>query len=274
MNNTMTIRDATYYYNVCGEGEPLVLLHGFTGTSNTWETFSKKWSRKFKVITIDLPGHGKTKVKSPRTMEHFCKDIKLLFDQLSINKTHLLGYSMGGRTALSFALYYPEYVHSLILESASPGLKTEEERRKRREADALLAEQIMVNGVESFTYYWENIPLFATQKNLSNQMKESIRNERLAQLPEGLAESLLFMGTGTQPSWWDKLEEVTIPVLLIAGALDEKYVKINQEMETLLPLSEMIIVEKSGHTVHVEQVEKFDKIVMEFISKALLNSRL
>ncbi len=274
MNNSITIKDATYHYNVCGEGEPLVLLHGFTGTGNTWETFSKKWSRKFKVITIDLPGHGKTKVKSPRTMERFCEDLTLLLEQLHIKKTHLLGYSMGGRAALSFALYYPEYVQSLILESTSPGLKTEDERRKRREADALLAEQIMVNGVESFTYYWENIPLFATQKYLSAQIKEKIRNERLAQLPEGLAESLLFMGTGTQPSWWDKLEEVTIPVLLIAGALDEKYVKINQEMKTLLSVAEMIIVEKSGHAVHVEQVEKFDKIVMEFISTALLNSPL
>ena len=265
MNNLMTVKDATYHYSVCGEGEPLVLLHGFTGTGNTWETFSEKWSKFFKVIMIDLPGHGKTNVKSPRTMEQFCQDLKLLLDQLKIKKTHLLGYSMGGRAALSFALNYPDYVQSLILESASPGLKTGEERRKRREADALLAEQIMVNGIEGFTYYWENIPLFETQKHLPAHIKKVIRHERLSQLPEGMAESLLYMGTGSQPSWWDKLVEVTIPVLLVVGSLDKKFIRINQEMKKLLPNAELVTVVKSGHAVHVEQVEKFDKIVMEFL---------
>ncbi|MEI3605451.1 2-succinyl-6-hydroxy-2,4-cyclohexadiene-1-carboxylate synthase [Pseudogracilibacillus sp. SE30717A] len=267
MYKFLKINDATYSYTIQGEGETLVLLHGFTGSSMTWEDCVKKWARHFKVITIDLPGHGKTATKSLRTMEAFCEDLKTLLITMNIESAHILGYSMGGRTALTFALLYPEMVRSLILESASPGLKTKEEQEKRMETDALLAEQIMVNGVLDFVYYWENIPLFKSQKQLPAKVREKIRTERLSHRPEGLAESLLFMGTGRQKSNWGQLPDLNKPVLLIVGEVDQKFVSINEKMKNKFPQAKLEIVKKAGHAVHVEQVEKFVKIVREFIKE-------
>ena len=103
--------------------------------------------------------------------------------------------------------YYPEKVNSLILESASPGLKTEEERKARMKQDEYLAEMIQTKGIEEFVSYWENIPLFETQKNLPKDSSRSSSCGTTYATEKGLAESLLYMGTGMQPSWWDYLSE-------------------------------------------------------------------
>src|SRR5690625_7287500 len=114
-----TVKDATYWYEVYGEGEPVVLLHGFTGSTATWSECISNWKEQFQIIVVDLPGHGKTKTQSPRTMEACCADLNLLFTSFQLDSVHLVGYSMGGRTALSFAMLYPEWIASLTLESAS-----------------------------------------------------------------------------------------------------------------------------------------------------------
>jgi len=267
MNNRITIDDATYAYSVQGKGDVLVLFHGFTGSRKTWKHFVSLWSKHFTVMTIDLPGHGETICKTPRTMEHFCADFKQILTKLQIETCHLLGYSLGGRTALSFAMYYPKCVQSLILESASPGLRTEKERTIRRKNDERLAMRIKREGLHSFVSFWENIPLFETQKQLPQNVREKIREERLNQSEEGLAASLLQMGTGAQPSWWSKLEQLTIPTFLIAGENDSKFVRINETMEKMMPFAQLSIIKNAGHAVHVEQVEIFAKIVMEFLNK-------
>lgn len=261
-----SIKDATYAYRISGEGEPLILFHGFTGSMMTWRHFIKKWETRFQVIIIDLPGHGKTYTKQPRTMETFSDDLIKLLTHLNIKKAHFLGYSMGGRTALSFYHYYPEAVLSLILVSASPGLKTESERIARKENDEKLVEQIRKN-LTSFVNEWEQLPLFKSHEHLHGSVKKELREERLMQSPKGLIDSLMYMGTGVQPSWWNKLGEITVPVLLITGEHDDKFVKINDEMDNIIPNSEHHVILSSGHTPHIEQCEKFDKIVMTFLKE-------
>src|SRR5690625_1694373 len=263
--NYFTVNDATYAYRMDGFGETLLLFHGFTGTSATWQPFILKWKKEFQVIAIDMPGHGATVCQTPRTMEKFCEDIHRLITHLQCDKVHVLGYSMGGRAALSFALLYPQHVHTLILESASPGIKTETERKKRRAHDKELASRMKSNGLHSFVDEWENISLFASQKKLPLKVQQTIRRERLSQTVEGLSESLLYMGTGSQPSWWDHLHQLHIPVLLIVGEQDEKFVQLNKEMKAALENGKVAIVSQAGHAVHVEQMEKFDNIVVEFI---------
>lgn len=254
-----------YAYEITGNGYPLVLLHGFTGTGETWRPFIHKWASVFKVVTIDLPGHGKSITPDFPTMTDFCDELKQLLEELQINKCHLLGYSMGGRIALSFAQRHPDMISSLILESSSPGLKMENERMERRNKDQKLADKIVENGVEAFVDEWEKLPMFSTQKMLPTEAKATIRKERLAQSATGLASSLIHMGTGSQPSWWNRLTSLKMPVLLVVGGLDDKYVSINQEMEKQFNRSELIIVHDAAHAVHIEQVEKFVTIVMEFI---------
>lgn len=262
-----TVGDATYHYEVTGEGRPIVLLHGFTGSHHSWSSFISEWQDGFQLITIDLPGHGKTSTNTPRTMEACCHDLQQLFEHLALTSFHLVGYSMGGRVALSFAILFPQYISSLTLESSSPGLRSKDEQRQRIKRDEKLARKIETEGLEAFVDFWESIPLFASQRRLGENQQQSIRAERLSQTEKGLTDSLRHMGTGSQPSWWEKLAELTQPVLLIVGELDEKFVNINQAMEKLLPKVELTIVENAGHAIHVEEPEKFGKLIIAFILK-------
>lgn len=264
--NYFSVEGATYGYRVTGEGEPLILLHGFTGSMLTWKYMVKQWRHQFQIITIDLPGHGKTHIKNPKSMKDFCDDLIKLFDYLKIKSAHIVGYSMGGRIALSFYNYYPEAVASLVLESASPGLKTDDERQDRIKKDAKVAEKIKTDFTE-FVNFWESIPLFTSHEHLSDEAKRDLRDERLMQTPQGLIDSLTHMGTGVQPSWWKSLVEITVPVLLITGVLDDKFVKINTEMAKMIPKNRLEVISDSGHTPHIEQREMFDKLVITFINE-------
>lgn len=261
------IDDAVYWYDRHGDknSETLVMLHGFTGSSDTWRSLIASWQDRYQIITVDLPGHGRTRMGTPRNMEACCRDLDALFQHIGLEKFHLVGYSMGGRTALSYAVSYPAMVASLILESASPGLESHQERVARITQDEKLANRILSEGIQDFVNYWENIPLFATQKRLSEEKKQMIRLERLSQCAEGLHDSLLYMGTGSQTSLWGQLPQMKIPILLLAGALDEKFIRINQRMEKLLPNAKLSIVSRAGHAIHVEESEVFGKIIDGFI---------
>ncbi|SES64170.1 2-succinyl-6-hydroxy-2,4-cyclohexadiene-1-carboxylate synthase [Salinibacillus kushneri] len=254
-----------YWVEQEGRGEPLVLLHGFTGLTKTWSPFIQQWSKNFHVISIDLPGHGKTKAYEPFSIETVCDDIYKIMNRLDLDNIHLLGYSMGGRTALSFACLYPQCVESLILESSSPGLKTVDEQENRRKWDEKLAIKLENEGLFSFVSYWTNIPLFETQKHLPKQIQNQLKQERLSHNAKGLAASLRYMGTGSQPSWWNQLEKLTFKVLLITGELDEKFTALNREMVNLLPNGEHQLIKDAGHAIHVEEPQIFGKIVSDFI---------
>src|SRR5690625_2042471 len=182
----LTINGTTYHYEVYGEGAPLVLLHGFTGSRATWSPFIEKFQGFVQLILIDLPGHGETEIKQPFSMKQCCDDLKEMFTQLQLTSIHLLGYSMGGRIALSFAMYYPEIIRSLLLESASPGLEIKDERAERIKRDEKLANRIESEGLEAFVDFWQEIPLFHSQKRLPIEKQQAIRKERLTQTEEGL----------------------------------------------------------------------------------------
>lgn len=261
-----TIDGTTYAYRLEGKGEPLVLLHGFTGSKETWDMIKPEFS-DYRLLTIDLPGHGATVTKRKVSMEQFAHHLKQLTADIGFSRFHLLGYSLGGRSALSYAMYYPETIQSLILESASPGLKTEIERFERMEQDKNLAKMLTSKGLEYFVSYWENIPLFETQRRLPKEVRHQVRKERLSQVAVGLAQSLLGMGTGAQPSWWNSLDKLYFPVLLIVGELDKKFVQINKTMNEHMKNSKLTIVQGTGHAVHLEQVEYFVKIVREHIEQ-------
>ncbi|WLR50322.1 2-succinyl-6-hydroxy-2,4-cyclohexadiene-1-carboxylate synthase [Bacillus tianshenii] len=266
----MKIRNVNYYVETKGEGEPLVLLHGFTGSTADWFPFVEEFSKASQVVLIDLIGHGKTEKPHDEAryqMEEVVEDLKEIFDQLGLEKVTLLGYSMGGRTALSFASIYPERVHKLILESSSPGLQTEEEREERRERDRMLANKIEQEGMEWFVGKWGNIPLFASQKRLPDAVKEMQTKQRLKNVPRGLANSLRGMGTGEQPSWWNELNTFNFPVFLLTGEEDEKFFTIAKKMKKLIPNAFHQVIDHAGHTIHLEEPKIFAKIVVDALKE-------
>jgi 2-succinyl-6-hydroxy-2,4-cyclohexadiene-1-carboxylate synthase len=261
--------DVDYFVEKRGTGFPLLLLHGFTGSSATWHPLAHILEKNSTMIMVDLLGHGKT--EAPPMWERYeilksAADLKLLLDILAIEKVDLLGYSMGGRLAITFAATYPDRVRKLVLESTTPGLKTVEEREARCQQDAKLATMIKKGGVKAFVDFWENISLFQTQKNLSSDKKDEIRRQRLDNNATGLANSLLGMGTGSQPSWWSSMVNFSFETLILAGELDLKFLKIGEEMLSILPNAKFLSIKNAGHAIHVEEPEKFGTIVSRFLS--------
>lgn len=258
----MLVNGQTYYVTntLNGEKPVLLMLHGFTGSNKTFQESITHLEKHFSIVAPDLLGHGKT--DSPDeiarySIERIVEDLVTILQELKIMQCFVLGYSMGGRVATAFASAHPEMVRGLILVSSSPGLAQKDIQESRVQADNRLADMLESEGIRSFVDYWEKLALFASQEVLSDELKKRIRLERLAQNPNGLAMSLRGMGTGKQPSYWNHLADFTFPVLLMTGSLDEKFEKIAQEMQQLLPNSTHVTVQNAGHAVYLEQPNIF-----------------
>ena len=249
--------------------ETVVLLHGFTGSTKTWHEVAALLPKTYRIIAVDLIGHGQT--DSPEdaiyyTMKYQIELLHKLFEVLQLKQFHLVGYSMGGRVALSYAVQYPEKLVSLILESATPGIIDEQLRIERQHSDYTLACKIEEEGVEAFISFWENIPLFETQKQLPAKRQAKLRNERQNQQAVGLANSLRMMGTGKMPEMWGHVASLPMQTTLITGELDTKFINIANEMQQVNKSIHHIIVPSVGHAIHVENSKKFATIVKEAIS--------
>ena len=240
-----------------GDTSPLLMLHGFTGSHGSWprEAVDRLAERR-RVILVDLPGHGQS--DKPETPGRYAfaavlADLTDLLDALAVRAALWIGYSMGGRLALGAALMAPEYVSGLILESTSPGIEDPEERETRRISDARLAAKIETGSLEAFVAEWESQPLFASQDSLPAAVRAAQREQRLSNCPEALAACLRGLGTGMQPSLWNGLPHLSVPALLIAGAEDEKFVRLNRMMSQSMPAATLALVQGAGHNVHLEQ---------------------
>ena len=251
----------------------LLLLHGFTGSAQSWQPLLPALTPRFQVITPDILGHGRSPSPpspGPYQMATVAASLITLLDRHTSQPAHLLGYSMGGRLALYLAANYPHRFRSLILESASPGLKTEAEREARRQQDNALAGRIERDGIAAFVNFWESLPLWASQSQLPPETRARLRQQRLQNNPAGLANSLRGMGTGVQPSLWQKLPEVTLPVLLLTGELDHKFVGIARKMAPLFPQAQHIIMPNAGHTIHLERPEAYLQTAVSFLTSATI----
>jgi 2-succinyl-6-hydroxy-2,4-cyclohexadiene-1-carboxylate synthase len=259
-----------YNVEVSGSGPGLLLLHGFTGDVTTWDPFVGAGGAfdRFTSIRVDVIGHGAT--DSPDdperyTMDCAVADLVAILDHLGMEKVALLGYSMGGRLALHLALAAPERFWAFVIESASPGIRNEEERASRRTADGLLADSIGTEGIEAFVDRWQAQALFASQLNLPIEVQARQRERRLAQSPVGLANSLRGMGAGCQEYLLPRLHELKAPALLIAGALDERYAALTGVMAAEIAGCSVCIVPNAGHAVHLEQPDSFGRTVASFL---------
>lgn len=252
-----------------GSGPPLLLLHGFTGSAIMWSALRPALRARFELILVDLPGHGRSSAPanpSRYALHRTADDLARVLDALDVARAAVIGYSMGGRTALQFALAHADRLTALILESTSPGIVDPAEREQRIASDSNLAASVERDGIRTFVDTWERLPLWDSQKSLSTAARARLRAERLAQRPEGLANSLRGAGAGVLPAVTDRLGEITVPTLLIAGALDEKYVALGRTMAERVPHARLEIVPDAGHAVHLERPDAFVSLVEEFLS--------
>lgn len=255
--------------------KPVILfLHGFMGNIYEFDEAIQLLGDDFSYLTLDLPGHGKTKVlcgDECYKIENTAQAIINLLDELKIAQCFLVGYSMGGRLGLYLTLHFPERFIKVVLESASPGLPTDAERLSRIKGDYQITRKLirMIDKSEFqvFLHNWYNQPIFGNIKN--HPVYQKMIESRLENNPLALAKSLQFMGNGYQPSLWDKLEANQIPLLLLVGEYDEKFVHINTAMYYRNSLvTQLQVIPKAGHNIHVENTRDF----VDHLGKFLLEN--
>ena len=253
-----------------GRGPALMLLHGFTGTGSSLAGLASAFGHEYETLAPDLPGHGRTAFPHGAADYGFAAcvgDLVATLESTGHRRAHWLGYSMGARLALACALRSPASVASLVLVGARAGIQDPAERAARRRADEALADRIEVLGVEAFVDEWLAQPLFATQRRLGAAFLEEQRRARLGQDARGLAASLRALGPGAQPPLFDELSRVHVPVLLVTGALDERFVGHARDLARRLPQAEVCEIADAGHAVHLEQPGAFLRAVDDFLRR-------
>jgi len=267
----LNVGDVSLNVEIRGEGPALFTLHGFTGSSATWSPFLPDWRDRRTVVSIDLLGHGDSDAPADPAryqVDRCVADLFAVADQLGQARFDLLGYSLGGRVALHLAATAPQRIRALILESASPGILDPDECQARRDSDEGLAKLLETDGIQAFVDRWEQVPLFASQRELPTEVRARLRAQRLRSNPLGLANSLRGIGAGVMPPVHDRFGRVEAPTLLIVGARDLKYVGIGRELAMQLPRARLEIVPGAGHAVHLERSAAFSEAIVGFLERA------
>jgi 2-succinyl-6-hydroxy-2,4-cyclohexadiene-1-carboxylate synthase len=178
----------------------------------------------------------------------------------------LCGYSMGGRLALHAAVRAPGRYAGLVTVGASAGIDAPATREARAEADARLASWMETQPIEQIVEVWERQPLFADQ---SEQLIQAQRPGRLRQDPRALSMLLRTAGQGTLDALWDDLHELRIPLLALAGALDERYAEIAKRLARTVPQGAAQVVENAGHAAQLQRPEAVAMLLADFLDQHL-----
>ena len=237
----------------------LVFLHGFTQTHHHWHRcahlIADRRPRPTTLAFVDLPGHG----LSANDRTEIAAAGPPLVD-LAGGGTYV-GYSMGGRFGLVAALARWGIVERLVLIGATPGIDDDTERAERRRLDRRRADRIEQIGVAAFVDEWLAAPLFSRLPPDPRGLEHRRRNTA-----DGLAHSLRWCGTGNQAPLWEHLHRIPIPVLVIAGQLDTKFVQIGRRMADALPAATFAEIADAGHAAHTERPEATADVIAGWLA--------
>ena len=239
------------------DSDPILFLHGFSGSSNCWTDIRKEISAP--TLALDVPGHNKSyflNLDEEYTYKDFRSELFLILNHINVKKVHLLGYSMGGRLAISFTQKYPELVKSLILESSSLGLVSHDEKEAQIEKDDKLL-QLINTSMDEFVSHWSKNPLFINQESRNKDDFNKLNENRLKHSKDQLSKSLLSLSKANMPAFIEAFSTFDCPVYLINGKEDTKYIKINRDMMKVNKRAKQFIINNSSHNVHIENKNDF-----------------
>ena len=240
----------------------IVFLHGFLGSALDFQPIANRLSSSIESICLDLPGHGRS-IALPAETYRFVGAAKFVLKNVAslsrpFPRPALYGYSMGGRLALYLALHHPDRFSHVFIESASPGLDLELDRVDRQLRDAKLAAHLQAD-FPAFLDSWYRTELFQTLRH--HPSFPEIFNRRRNNHPIELARALQGMSIASQPSLWDQLKTATVPIDLIVGTQDPKFLALNQKMSRLCPTSTLNPIAGVGHNVHAEHPASIDRLI-------------
>lgn len=240
----------------------VVLVHGFTQTGRSWDEVAAALTG-VELARVDLPGHG----GSAQVRLKFAETAAAIGDAGA--RAVYVGYSMGGRLCLRLAVDRPDLVSALVLVGASPGLVDAGERERRRRSDFRLATDLVECGTEDFLHHWLAQPMFETLEPRAAELAARRTNP-----PEGLASALRELGTGAQEPLWHRLGELGMPVVLVAGERDAKFVDLARRMAAQMGANaRTVFVADAGHAVHLDRPGACAELVQDVVDDVTRSRR-
>lgn len=263
MISTVEYHNAVIRYSDLGYGESVVLVHGYLESLEIWNGFSDELSADFRVICVDLPGHGRSGIYSAiDSMAIMADAVKHVLDVLGIGRTVIIGHSMGGYAALAFEDFYPEITIGFGLFHSHALPDSEDKKAYRdREIDLVRAgkKQQFINVNISNAFATDNHEKFAEQIEWARQIAMATPDEGIIHALEGMK---------ARPDRRDVLKNSTDPLLIIAGKKDY-YIpfEVYEQHFNLAPETEILLLENSGHMGFIEEKDKSLEGVRRFLKK-------
>lgn len=264
---------------------PIALLHGFAQTAESWHVVAPALSARASrpVIAFDLLGHGRSAASDDDAPYEYDAQAARVAGMIAFaarwfggTAPAVIGYSMGGRLALGAVLSHGAPCSALVLESPGLGPRDAGERERMREVARGNARRLRELGIKGFFDWWEQLPLFATQRDLPSGTRARIRAERLAQDSAALERTLRLAGQDRMPDFRPALDGAPFPVLYLAGALDAKYSALARSLRWSSTWAKAgahphacRMIEGAGHDAHVEDPERFCELAGDFLADAL-----
>jgi 2-succinyl-6-hydroxy-2,4-cyclohexadiene-1-carboxylate synthase len=250
-------------------GSLLFCLHGFMGTGLDWHEFAERFLAivpDWQVAAPDLhsfDGRCPTLSEIRDCLEHHAAEC-------NAPKTLLMGYSMGGRLALEITLDAPAAFSGFIGVSTTAGIENSKEREERRLSDLGLAARLRAmasrDEFQNFLRSWWEQPVFHSPRNDQSALEKFI-STRLDLSPARLAASLDAWSVGVLSDQWSRLENLNLPVLLLAGECDKKYSALARRMAADLPMASARIIPGTGHRLPAEAPQELAVDIAAFIEK-------
>ena len=250
------------FYNVSGKGKTIIFLHGFTESMTIWDKFSRSLSKEFRVITIDLPGHGKSEnVAKVHTMELLAEVVFAVLKKCRVSKCLMVGHSMGGYTTLAFTKKYTKLLSGISIFHSHCFADSEEDKKNRTRIIKLVEK-------DKFGFVAAFIPgLFPdnVQKKFAKEIDQLIKQAN-TMTKEGVIAAL--EGMKVRKDQTQLLKTIELPVLFILGLKDSKS-PVSQlwEMISLPAHSEVLILRNTGHMGYIENPKETLAAIRHFALK-------
>jgi pimeloyl-ACP methyl ester carboxylesterase len=254
-------RKISYYDS--GDGEVIVLLHGYLESSEVWNGFEEQLSLRFRVISVDLPGHGLSDVYGEvHTMEFMAEVIKKLLDSLGIDRAFLTGHSLGGYVTLAFLDLFPDSLSGYCLFHSQPFADQPAAIEKRKREIA-----IVKMGKKNLMYPDNVIKMFA-ESNLAKYSETLQRSKDIASRIPGEGIIAVLNGMIVRPSRLSVMEEGRVPCLWILGSMDSYIPYDLIQTKVKLPANARVVVlENSGHLGFIEEQALSVKVISDFADR-------
>jgi len=263
MENYIRFEEGNLHYYDEGTGDTIVLIHGYLESAEIWISLAQKLSKTLRIISIDLPGHGRSDLSGKsNSMEFLATMIRDFLDILGIEKVFLTGHSLGGYVALAFLELYPERLTGYCLFHSQPFADSPEAIEKRER------EIRIVTAGKKDLMYPDNLTRMFADKNLEKFSDALMRSREIASgiTAEGII--AVLKGMIARPSRLSFMEEGRVPCLWILGSMDN-YIPFDaiQKKVNLPPNAKVVILENSGHLGFIEEEDRTVEIITEFVEK-------